>query len=367
MLNFPTGPATNDVFTSGGNSWRFDGAKWLPVLSLAGVEGLSAALTARSPGGASGAVQFNGAGSFAGASNVSIDAGNLLVQATSEPAAAASGVKVYAREIVPGNTVLKVLRPSGVDSPLQDGIAFNRIVKYQGGPATIAAIGGGALTASAAGSSVPGASSARLVATLPRTQYLTAVSVNAITSLYTVAATATNNLFRSSTSGFGGFRVVFRWSTVLPTAAQTRYFFGLRDVQTAPNNVNPLTATAPGVIGVAVDLATSNNYQIVSSVTGNAPTVVDAGANFPANTSILDLMELVLFCRPGDGSTVPPVSYRLRRYTTTGAPAFEVQGTISANLPAGGTLLSPAAWVAAGAQAASSGFQINSITLESDF
>lgn len=290
------------------------------------------------------------------------DLGAMLIPlASAEPPTPASGNYLYTRTIA-DQTVMKYKRPSGVDSPIQDSVAFNRFVKYQGGPATITAIGGGALTAATVGTLVTITTGTNIRNALPRTQYATAATANSINSLYASSIGLANTALRGTISGEGGFRLVMRFG-LGATTATNRFFAGLRDVVTVPANIDPFTSTTPGVIGIAANGATSANYRIVHTLTGTTPTTIDLGANFPYNNT--DLIELVLFCRPYT-STAGNVGYRVRRYTTTGEPAFESSGTLSTNLPTGATVLTPVLWMV-NVAASAVNFQVNQITLESDF
>lgn len=286
----------------------------------------------------------------------------FMPSATTEPPIPVGGIYAYAKELLPGHAVMKIRRPSGIDSPLQDAISFNRLVKYQGGPAAIVAMGGGALTAATAGTAVTPAAGTNIRNALNRTQYATAATANAINSLYANTATINTHMLRGSINGEGGFRLVMRFG-LSAIQASNRFFAGLRDVVTAPTNVDPFTNTTPGVIGIAANTATDANWRIVHALTGATPTNIALGANFPVNAT--DLIELVLFCRPFL-TTVGNIGYRVRRYTTTGDPAFEATGTLSTNLPAGTTLLHPGLWMV-NVTAAIASFQVNSISIESDF
>lgn len=285
----------------------------------------------------------------------------LLPLASAEPPTPASGNYLYTRTIA-DQTVMKYKRPSGVDSPIQDAIAFNRFVKYQGGPAVITPIGGGALAAATAGTAVNPSAGTNIRNQLSRTQYATAATANSLNSLNTNTANLNVGVLRGSINGEGGFRLVIRFS-LGATTATNRFFAGLRDVNSAPTNVDPFTSTANGVIGIAANGATSANYRIVHTLTGTTPTTIDLGANFPYNNT--DLIELVLFCRPFT-TTAGNVGYRVRRFTNTGDPAFEASGTLSTNLPAGATFLYPCIWMV-NVAASAVNFQVNTITLESDF
>jgi hypothetical protein len=284
--------------------------------------------------------------------------------ASTEPGTPATGNYLYAKQIVPGDTVLKVKRPNGVDSPLQDAIGFNKFIKYQGGAAIITAIGAGPLTAITAGTSVASSAGTTIRNALLRTQYATTATANTINALYAnnASSVGVQNL-RGSLAGEGGFRLVMRFG-LGAVAAGNRFFGGLRDVVALPTNIDPFTSTTPGGIGLVANTATDANWRIAHNVSGTAPTNISLGANFPVNAT--DLIELVLFCRPFT-TAVGDVGYRVRRYTTTGDAAFEATGTLTgANLPAAATFLYPTMWMV-NVAASVVNWQVNSITLESDF
>lgn len=285
----------------------------------------------------------------------------LLPKASAEPPTPATGNYLYAKEIVPGNTVVKTKRPSGVDAPLQDGVAFNRLVKYQGGGATLIALSGGALTSSVTATAVaPTAGDIRT--SVARTAFPTAATANSIAALYANANTLNNFVLRGSVEGEGGFRVVMRFNIPTVAAGASRFFAGLRDVLTVPTNVNPLTSTTPGAVGLAFNLATANTWYIVNNVSGTAPTNTAIGGGAPSTT---ELIELVLFCRPYT-TTAGDITYRVRRFNGVGTPAFEATGTLSTNIPASTTLLYPSLWMV-NVTATAVNFNLNQISIESDF
>lgn len=281
--------------------------------------------------------------------------------ATAEPPTPASGLELYAREIAPGNTVLKMLRPSGVDSPVQDGIAFNRLVRWTGGSSTINVYGGGAVSSGTASAISPTLSSPNIVNFASRSRLSTSTTANNVVSIREagVGTYATRRL----TAGFGGFRLVMRFA-IDTLNATARFEAGLADLAT-PSNIDPLVATSPGRVRLAFN-SNAGTWNLVHNSSYYSPTVIDLGANFPINAGT-DLMELVLFCAPGNGVVVSPISYRVRRYTTSANPTAEATGTISTNIPGEGTLLIPSMWIGNGATASAVAMQFASMTLESDF
>lgn len=285
----------------------------------------------------------------------------LLPAASAEPPTPATGNYLYAKEIVPGNTTLKSKRPSGVDSPIQDAIAFNRIQKFHASGTTLVAIGAAALTPSGT-ASASGIASSSAKNNINRVNWASATANNSIAGAY-AAAVSTAPMFRGGVAGEGGFRVVIRFC-LNALVAGNRGFIGVRDVVTAPTNIDPTTSTTPGVVGLAFALNTGN-WKLVNNITGTAPTVLDLGANFPIDTT--SLLELVLFCRPYT-TTAGNIGYRVRRYTTSSAdPAFETTGTLSTNIPAATTVLSPALWMTNNVTATAAQIQAAYITVESDW
>lgn len=286
----------------------------------------------------------------------------LLPAASAEPAIpAAANLMLYSREIVPGHTVLKTLRPSGVDSPIQDDLSFNGLVKWQASNNAIDNMGAGVLTTVGTLAAVTPTSG-----TAKSQNRRVTIPTTAVAGILASAYAATAGLapvLRGNVQGQGGFRLVIRFSL---EALQTgnRAFFGIADVVTAPTNVDPTTNTTPGKIGLAIN-ASTGNWNLVHNVTASAPTVIALGANFPVDTT--SLMELVLYCRPFL-STAGNIGYRVRRYTTNSdAPAFEATGTLSTNLPAATTLLHLSNWMTNNATAAVASWQFHSAALQSDW
>lgn len=288
----------------------------------------------------------------------------LLPAATAEPGTpAAQNLYLYAREIVPGFTALKTKRPSGVDSPLQDALAFNQLCKWTANLAVLNAMGAANFTAVGTLAAVAQASGTARTATR-RVQNTSAATAGALASFH---SNSTNlcPVLRGNQAGEGGFRYNARFSFTTLQAG-CRGFVGLVDVNTAPTNVDPLAAatTTPGRIGIGYN-SNTGNLQINHTLTATVPTVIDLGTNFAVDTT--SLFELTLVCRPFAG-TAGPVGYRVRKYTTASdSPAFEASGTLSTNLPAGTSLLHPVAWMTNNATAASVVWNIHSIAIEADW
>lgn len=248
------------------------------------------------------------------------------------------------------------------DRYFQETIGYERFVKYSGGQATINAIGGGALTAITAGTAVtPDFVGTNLINRIPRTQYATTAQANNINALYSNALTTSTNVYRNSSSqGFGGFRLIMRFR-LSATQVNSRFFAGLRDVVSAPTNVDPFTSTTPGGVGIVANLATSANWRIAHNISGTTPTTIDLGASYSVSTN--DIVELTLFSPPYVSAT-PSINYRVSTYTGLGTLTGSTEGTLTTNLPAVNTFLNPTIWMV-NVTAAVASFQVVSITLES--
>lgn len=248
------------------------------------------------------------------------------------------------------------------DRYFQETIGYERFVKYSGGQATINAIGGGALTAITAGTAVtPDFTGSILINRIPRTQYATTAQANNINALYSNALTTSTNVYRNNANtGWGGFRLIMRFR-LSATQVNSRFFAGLRDVVSAPTNVDPFTSTTPGAVGIVANLATSANWRIAHNISGTAPTTIDLGASY--NVSTDDIVELTLFSPPYTSGT-PSINYRVAKYSGLAVLAGATEGTLTTNLPAVNTFLNPTIWMV-NVTAAVASFQVVSITLES--
>ena len=100
----------------------------------------------------------------------------LLKAVSGEPSTPpASSLLVYAQNITSSWTALKNKRPSGVDSPLQDAIMFNRAQVWKPSNNTSVAIGAGALTFAGTATAVT-ISSGSAKSNMPRTQRASAAT-----------------------------------------------------------------------------------------------------------------------------------------------------------------------------------------------
>lgn len=280
-----------------------------------------------------------------------------------EPATpSADTVTLYAKTIAPNLTVLKVKRPSGDDTAIQDSIQFNRVLKWQASGGGLAPLGVATfIVVGTQGSVTISSGSAKSAA--PRVRNTSAATAGSLVS-YHCNGSPFAPVFRGGVAGEGGFKFVVRFA-LQTLVADNRGFWGLSDVPSAPTNIDPTTNTTPGKVGLAIN-ANTGNMRLVHNVTGTAPTIIDLGANFPVDTT--SLYELLLFARPHNGISAGDISYRVRRYTTSSAdPAFEATGTLTTNIPAATTILHPVLWMTNNATASAVSFHTSSVSVESDW
>lgn len=278
-----------------------------------------------------------------------------------EPGAPSTGVRVYAREIVPGFTPLKTRRPSGVDCILQDHLITNRVAYWRGSNNAVVNVGAANLTFAGTAAAVTPASGSAKNQT-QRVSYATTATAGNLTTAIVPNAGACPVL-RGNVNGEGGFQFVLRFA-FQTLVAGNRFFWGLAAQTTVATNVDPLTTVAPARVGLATASDTGNLRLVHSD--GTNITAIDLGANFPVNTT--DLYELFLFCRPHNGTAAGNIGYRVRRYTTTmHDPAFEATGTISTNQPGATTLLHPWGYMTNNATAAICGYHFVMAGIQSDF
>ena len=289
----------------------------------------------------------------------------LLPGATAEPPLPdANTLYLYAREIVSGLVVPRIRKPSGPDQTLQVDIGFSRAVKCVGSNNAVITVGAANFTfAGTAAAVTPAAGSCK--SATQRARYSSAATAGAATSFVAPNAGACP-VFRGSVAGEGGFRIVLRFS-LQTLQSGNRFFAGIAASTTAQTGaaIDPNTTAAPARIGLCFN-ANTGNWQMSRGDGAAAPTLIDLGSNFPLDTT--SMIELVLFCRPHNGSAAGDISYRVRRFTTASDnAAFETSGTLSSNLPAATTLLHPYGFFSNNATAAAVSWEFTSFAIESDW
>ena len=258
-----------------------------------------------------------------------IQSGGIQLATQSDPSAPAAGnLRIYAKDIA-GRVMPKWIGPSGVDTPFQASLGFNRVsMAIPNGTANcstgftllgLALTGGGTCTA-------PAPATTNLKTSIRRTAYSTGTTAG--TSTYQRASTP--QVWRGNAAGLGGFFFTTRFG-LSTTQTNNRVFVGMNDIVANPTtNIDYSTSTASNKIGMVINTNTGN-WSFMNNTAGTAPTVTSLGATIPVNTT--DLMELVMFSAPNGSS----IGYRVTDITT----GAQVSGSVNTNLPANNVFLSP--------------------------
>lgn len=262
-----------------------------------------------------------------------INNGTVFIPTTTTvPTSTAGGSYLFNRDRG-GRLMFGQMGPSGVDYTFQPSLYANKI-GYFNPPGNVATVPGlfgmGTLTAT-------GTATARTVATtslFTRTRRVGVVSAGTVGSLAGYRGTAAQLTMGSgSILGGGGFYYVIRFGTSdAVTVAGARMFVGLRNITTAPTNVEPSTLT--NCIGIGHGATNSNLFIYYGGSAAQTP--IDLGTSFPANTLSTDLYELTLFCAPTSNNTV---TYKVERLNTGVTASGTLTGTAGTALPLNTTLL----------------------------
>jgi hypothetical protein len=309
------------------------------------------------PNGGTGATTITGTGSSVLNTGPTLT-DPLIVADAAEPATPAAGFgKLYARTIA-GRVLPKWVGPSGVDYPLQSHLGMNNIRTWRGGNSLVATTFASTLGsmnytgASVTAPTVPVLATTNLLQSTFRSTLSTGVTAGGL------AYIRSNNLniWRGNAAGLGGFLLIHRFALSGTLQPGVRAFVGVVDVASNPTNIDPVIATAPGGVGMAINVNTGN-WRIVNNVTGTSRTFTDLGSSFPVNNT--DLLELILFSGPNSSS----IGYRVTNLTT----AAQTSGTLTTNLPTNTTFLAPTLWITNNATAAAQTMDFISTYLETDY
>ena len=304
------------------------------------------------PGGNTGEIQYNNAGTFAGAANVEIKDGNLNLISTTDPTnLPTASIILYSKDIA-GRQMPKWVGPAGVDTPIQPNIMFNQISLIgPGGGTTIGVIN---CTVTTVGTiSNPNITTTNLKSQTRRIVNTSAATAGALAS----TRISTLECWRGSVAGQGGFFSLARFGFTTLAVGQ-RMFIGLDSNATAaPTNIDYQTSTTTGKIGMYATGSTGVNWSLIYNAVAAVPTVVPLGASFPVDTT--SLYEMILFAKPNDTA----VSYRITNMSTN----VQISGSISTNLPASATPLGRLVAGCNNATAASMAWDVSRFGLETDY
>lgn len=317
-----------------------------------------------SPGGSTTEVQYNNAGAFDGAANVTIDASENLVlndyweviAGASPPSSPAAGRMRHFLKNVGGRPMPAFKGPLGLDATLQPHMGLNRVASWQaaGNSTTITATGAAALSAIGTATAANVANT-NVHTVMRRLEYLVTVAATTAVAGYRYTGPLWN---RGGLSGYQGFHYVCQWGPATGvTTATNRGFNGLRNLTAAPTDVEP--SSLVNLIGMGWDAADTNIQMMHNDASGTA-TKIDLGASFPVpSADRTKAYELVMFASPADTSQV--------QYRVTDLGTLEVaSGSITTDLPTTATFLAPQGWMSVGGTSSVIGIALGQLYIETD-
>lgn len=279
----------------------------------------------------------------------------LTLPLNAAPATPASNnLTLFARKIG-GRMLPAFIGPSGLDSTLQPHLARNKILLAQGaGNSSTPTYLSTALTA------VGTATAKNWASTSMNT------SMRGVDYIVTVAATTAVAGFRSAAAqfwfgnaaGLGGFYYICRWAPATGTSVTThRAFCGMRNVVTAPTDVNP--STYVNMFGMGWDNGDAQISFMCNDASGTA-TKTALGASFPNPTvNYTNVYELAMFCAPNTTTVYYEVTL-----LNTGAVAT---GSVNTDLPSTTTAFSPMAYHSVGGTSSVVGLTLYTLYVETDY
>lgn len=293
-------------------------------------------------------------GSWAAASNVGVDGGDLVVTDNASPSTPpASKVKLLSQ--TQARQLPVIVDAGGLASPLQPHIGRKHIGRWvPPGGATTPPLADGITAPAATGTQTGRAIAATNLATsLRRLGYVSAAGGGSTTSARNTAAF----FYRGDAAGRGGFHAVFKFIVSdAALVATANMFVGLNASGAAMGDVAP--STLANIIGVGCDNGDTVLQLYAAGAAAQARTGL--GANFPVNTVTVDVYELILYAAP-NGSTI---EYFVRRCNT----GHTASGSISAGaaLPANTTFMAQHFFRSNGGTATAVGIDLVSHYIETE-
>ncbi len=318
---------------------------------------LSWAAVSASPAGSDGQIQYNNAGSLAGAGNVIISSGDLALSESTSPTAANTTHTVLLRrsELPYPSVATNAIQNGNVTELYMQPHLGSRDIAWWIPPGNLTTVPGVlGIAAMTAGGTV----TARIVATTNvatrarRLGYVSANSVGATCGQYQAQRQWTT----ADGSGAGGFYCVYRFSiSDSSLVTQARMFVGM-------SNENGAFGTAQqfpmyNYIGVGHDNGESN-FKFIYTGSALAPAWSSLSSNFPV--AVNTLYELRIYSYT---STV----LHMELANLTNGQTATIAITNTTHFPSSTTLLAPRAWRTNNSVSTAVGIDIASLYIEKPY
>ena len=318
------------------------------------------------PAGNTKEVQYNNAGTTAGAANVEIDNGDLCLVANAAPATPpSSSIKLFGKVFGNARVMPAAIGPSGMDYALMPSMWRQKVGIWTppGNATTVPGVFGTTAWTAVGTATARTVATTNLLTRMRRLGYVSAATAGSLASIRTAAAQYSTG----DGAGLGGFFASFRFAiTDAAAVSGARQFVGMWGTTTAPTNVEPSTLT--NCIGIA-QLSTNATQLYLVYGGSAAQTAVALGTNFPpmAGTGIANgiAYDLTIWCPPNSNGVI---NWTLERIGTS----FSTGGTITpavvgTQTPASATLMNPVVWRCNNATAAAVGFDMINFYIETDY
>jgi hypothetical protein len=309
------GTATNGQVLA----WNNIASSWAPADPSGG---------GATPQGSDGAIQYNSAGSFEGATSTLISAnGNIQLNDSTESTGIANSTILFSKSFA-GRSLPTIRSGSACpDTNLQICIGRNRIAwaNFSGASTTLSAFGIALSTTGTAAAGTLTVSGGTQLGRQMRTTYSNTAAINAFVGV----RTGSSQVWRGTVANSGGFHIVYRFGRSDAITLCSEYH-GVSSTTSAPGagQVDP-TALNSYVNKFGIGLRTTDtNYQLMHCNGTAVATVVDTGIAAVQNVSY----RLELFWEPGNSSVMKWLLVREDNDTSA-------TGSASTNLPAQNTAL----------------------------
>jgi hypothetical protein len=306
------------------------------------------------PGGATGEVQFNNGGAFAGAADVEIEGGQLRLPAIATPATpAAGGLKLYGVSRA-GRVLPAIIGPAGIDTALQVALHGNSVFMVAPASGTTAPTAwGGTLTTAATMSVQQTIASANPWLATWRKRFQTSTTAGNATGMRTAYA----QWFRGNAAGFGGFWFRAQLGMNINLAGGQKFVGLCASTGALAGDPSALV----NMIGMGYDAADANtgNWFLMRNDGTGAATKVDLGTNAARNTT--HGYDLIIFCPPGAATEIFVRIVNIHTGTTV------LDTSYTTELPAVNVGMAFKAEVRNGAVAAADNLEVAKVYIESDY
>lgn len=205
-------------------------------------------------------------------------------------------------------------------------------------------IGAGSAGVQGAGATVttPQLASSSLLASTHRLSLTSAATANSGVDFGLSAF----SLMRGASPGHGGFVIKTAFAVTSAVATQ-RFWIATNTYGGAMSYISTFPASG-NVIGIGFDAAVHSNYQLMHGG-GGALTYVDLGSNFPINNPSA-IIDVDLRCPPNGSAITYLVKDRNSGLSTS--------GTLTSNLPTGGTAMLLRSFISNGGTAAAVSYDL---------